>query len=87
MEHISKITLRKNLGVQIMKKIASLLLVLASTFIASCTTQQATQIDGDIYTGNETIKYLADGAFKKVERYAFSFAAFSSAFSDIAVQE
>ena len=46
-----------------MKKIATLLLVLASTFIASCTTQQATapQIDGDIYTGNETIKYLADG--------------------------
>jgi peptidoglycan-associated lipoprotein len=46
-----------------MKKIATLLLVLASTFIASCTTQQATapQIDSDIYTGNETIKYLADG--------------------------
>ncbi|CAN1593032.1 OmpA Outer membrane protein and related peptidoglycan-associated (lipo)proteins [Candidatus Pelagibacterales bacterium] len=53
--------MRKNLGVQIIKKIATLLLVLASTFIASCTTQQATQIDGDIYTGNETIKYLADG--------------------------
>jgi hypothetical protein len=30
---------------------------------------------------------LAEGAFKKVERYAFSFAAFSVAFSDIAVQE
>ena len=46
-----------------MKKIATLLLVLASTFIASCATQQATapQIDSDIYTGNETIKYLADG--------------------------
>ncbi len=51
-----------------MKKIATILLVLASTLIASCTTQQATtqqttasQIDGDIYIGNETIKYLADG--------------------------
>ena len=51
-----------------MKKIATLLLVLASTLIVSCTTQQATtqqattpQIDGDIYIGNETIKYLADG--------------------------
>jgi peptidoglycan-associated lipoprotein len=46
-----------------MKKIATILLVLASTLIASCTTQQATapQIDSDIYTGNETIKYLADG--------------------------
>jgi peptidoglycan-associated lipoprotein len=51
-----------------MKKIATILLVLASTLIVSCTTQQATtqqttapQIDGDIYIGNETIKYLADG--------------------------
>jgi peptidoglycan-associated lipoprotein len=46
-----------------MKKILTLLSVLASTLIVSCTTQQATapQIDGDIYTGNETIKYLADG--------------------------
>jgi len=51
-----------------MKKILTLLSVLASTLIVSCTTQQATtqqttapQIDGDIYIGNETIKYLADG--------------------------
>jgi len=30
---------------------------------------------------------LEDGVFKKLERYAFSFAASSQAFSEIAVQE
>jgi peptidoglycan-associated lipoprotein len=39
-----------------------------SILVVSCTTQQANVnvIDNDIYTGNETIKYLADGVADRI---------------------
>ena len=50
------------------KKISKTLIGLMSILIVSCTTQQANVnvIDNDIYTGNETIKYLADGVADRI---------------------
>ena len=49
------------------KKILRALLAFTSVLVVSCTTQQATvPLDKDIYTGNETIKYLADGVADRV---------------------
>jgi len=50
-------------------KISKLVIALTSILIVSCTTQQATApslIDGDIYTGTESVKYLADGVADRV---------------------
>ena len=52
------------------KKISKTLIGLMSILVVSCTTQQANVnvnvIDNDIYTGNETIKYLADGVADRI---------------------
>ena len=50
------------------KKISKTLIGLLSILVVSCTTQQANVnvIDNDIYTGNETIKYLADGVADRI---------------------
>ena len=52
------------------KKISKTLIGLMSILVVSCTTQQANVnvnvIDNDIYTGNETIKYLADGVTDRI---------------------
>ena len=50
------------------KKISKTLIGLMSILGVSCTTQQANVnvIDNDIYTGNETIKYLADGVADRI---------------------
>jgi peptidoglycan-associated lipoprotein len=50
-------------------KMSKSLIALGSILIVSCTTQQATApslIDGDIYTGTESVKYLADGVADRV---------------------
>ena len=57
-------------------KISKLVIAFTSILIVSCTTQQATApsllatapslIDGDIYTGTESVKYLADGVADRV---------------------
>ncbi|CAO6123916.1 OmpA Outer membrane protein and related peptidoglycan-associated (lipo)proteins [Candidatus Pelagibacterales bacterium] len=53
-------------------KISKLVIAFASILIVSCTTQKTTApslpslIDGDIYTGTESIKYLADGVADRV---------------------
>ena len=50
-------------------KISKLFIAFTSILIVSCTTQQATApslIDGDIYTGTESVKYLADGVADRV---------------------
>ncbi|CAN1592837.1 OmpA Outer membrane protein and related peptidoglycan-associated (lipo)proteins [Candidatus Pelagibacterales bacterium] len=53
------------------KKISKTLIGLMSILVVSCTTQQAnvtnsTLIESDIYSGNETIKYLADGVADRI---------------------
>jgi peptidoglycan-associated lipoprotein len=50
------------------KKISKTLIGLMSILVVSCTTQQTNVnvIDNDIYTGNETIKYLADGVADRI---------------------
>jgi peptidoglycan-associated lipoprotein len=52
----------------VIKKISKTLIGLMSILVVSCTTQQANVnvIDNDIYTGNETIKYLADGVADRI---------------------
>jgi len=50
-------------------KISKLVIAFTSILIVSCTTQQTTApslIDGDIYTGTESVKYLADGVADRV---------------------
>ena len=50
-------------------KISKLVIAFTSILIVSCTTQQTTVpslIDGDIYTGTESVKYLADGVADRV---------------------
>ena len=57
---------------QIINKISKLFIAFTSILIVSCTTQKTTApslpslIDGDIYTGTESIKYLADGVADRV---------------------
>ena len=50
-------------------KISKLVIAFTSILIVSCTTQETTApslIDGDIYTGTESVKYLADGVADRV---------------------
>ena len=53
-------------------KISKLFIAFTSILIVSCTTQKTTApslpslIDGDIYTGTESVKYLADGVADRV---------------------
>jgi peptidoglycan-associated lipoprotein len=48
------------------KKISKTLIGLMSILVVSCTTVNVNVIDNDIYTGNETIKYLADGVADRI---------------------
>ncbi len=52
-------------------RMSKALIALGSVLIVSCTTQQTTKptpslMDGDIYTGTETVKYLAEGVADRV---------------------
>ena len=54
-----KMTFKKNL-----KNI--FLVVFATLILSACSTAKKSGIDGDVYTGKETVKYLASGVPDRV---------------------